>query len=123
MAQLSKALKTSQHLSKVVRNDANSLTDAVLTLFNLKRFCMMRVNAGGYMENGRYVKMAPTGTPDIIGYSPKGYAVAIEIKVGRDKLRPEQLEYIERLNATENGRATVVHNLDEAIEFLNTFTT
>ena len=121
MAQLSKARNRLSRSSKVVRNDANALTDAVLMLFNLKRFCMMRVNAGGYMEGGRYVKMAPTGTPDIIGYCPKGCAVAIEIKVGRDKLRPEQAEYIDRLNATEHGRATVVHNLDEAIAFLATF--
>jgi hypothetical protein len=41
--------------------------------------------------------------------------------VGRDKLRPEQQAFIDRVGKTPDGRAVVIRNIDEAIAFLATF--
>lgn len=116
MAKVNKLVK-----DKVVKSDANSLTAAVLTLFNAHGFELFRVNVTVPKIKGQYVRSVPNGTPDIIGYSPKGHFVAIEIKVGRDKLRPEQKVFIDKVSMTPDGRAVVIHNLNEALEFLKTF--
>ena len=106
---------------KVVRSDANALTDAVLKLFNMNGFHLFRVNTGLFKVGNRYIRSVPVGTPDILGHCPRGHFVSIEIKVGRDKLRPEQQAFIDRVGKTPDGRAVVIHNIDEAIAFLATF--
>ncbi len=108
---------------KVVRSDANALTEAVIKLFNLNRFHLFRINTGVFegADGNRDIVSAPTGTPDILGHCPRGHFVAIEIKVGRDKLRPEQQAFIDRVGKTPDGRAVVIRNIDEAIAFLATF--
>ncbi len=106
---------------KVVRSDANALTDAVIKLLNLNDFHLFRVNTGLFKVGNRYIRSVPVGTPDILGHCPRGHFVSIEIKVGRDKLRTEQQAFIDRVGKTPDGRAVVIRNIEEAIAFLATF--
>lgn len=72
----------------------------------------------GLARRGR-IHMAPTGTPDIIGYLPGGRMLALEVKLLGKKLRPEQAEWIEK--ATRAGVASaVVRSAEDALRFVAT---
>ena len=72
----------------------------------------------GLARRGR-IHMAPTGTPDIIGYLPGGRMLALEVKMPGKKPSVGQLEWIAK--ATSAGVAsTVVRSVDDAVRFVTT---
>lgn len=94
--------------------EANELTAEIIKRLNKIGFYVWRNNTVGYC-NGRYMN-AKKGVPDIIGYELKtGRFIAVEVKIGKDKLSAEQLEFLKV--AHENNCFAIVANTFE--QFLN----
>lgn len=69
----------------------NDLTKQAIDYLTTHGYVVWRTNAGYIKSN---VRLAPKGTPDIIGYSPKGRFVGIEIKGPNDVIRDSQKKWI-----------------------------
>lgn len=67
---------------------------------------------------GRRFQTAPAGTPDIIGFNGQGFFVGIEIKVGRDKLSKEQLDFRESLDLSLDGIFIEARCLEDVTDVL-----
>jgi hypothetical protein len=75
---------------------ANTLTQQALTVLKLNGWVVWRNN--NLAVKGRAF-IGRVGVPDIIGFNKKdGRFIAVEIKVGRDKLSPEQKLFLEYVN-------------------------
>ena len=73
-----------------------------------------RTNSGKARYN---IKLAPNGTPDIIGYLPGGKFLGIEVKKPGCKPSEEQLKW--HADAQEQGCAIIVaHSLDDVVRRL-----
>lgn len=90
---------------------ANELKAYCEKVLNLAGWHVFRVNAG--YSGRRNVKLAPEGTPDIIGYDREGRYVGLEIKVGRDILRDAQEDQLRKLGATKYGVAKVIRSKED----------
>ncbi len=72
------------------------LVKACLQYLKLKGVMAWRINAGGGIpivqpgQKRRAIHLAPQGMSDIIGILPGGSFLAIECKIGRNKLSPYQ---------------------------------
>ena len=75
---------------------ANELTKEAIEYLELHGYVVWRTNAGYVRSN---VKLAPAGTPDIIGFGPDGRFVGFEVKDGNDKVRPSQLAWLKTASA------------------------
>lgn len=69
-----------------------------------------------YKGKTQMIKMGAVGSPDIIGIY-KGKFLGIEVKSATGTLRPEQKEFLDKINA-EGGFAFVARNLDDVIKNL-----
>ena len=83
-----------------MKQNANSLTIAIVTYLNLNGYKVWRQNTVGiynvkrqaYMKNPNNMK----GVSDIIGFNKTtGVFIAVEVKVGRDKLSQDQIYFKE----------------------------
>lgn len=95
---------------------ANDLTQSIVDTLNLCGAFAWRNNSTGiydpvkkiFRKNPKTLK----GVSDILGIlSPTGRVIAIEVKIGRDKLSPDQKHYIETVNK-KGGIAFVVKTYD-----------
>lgn len=82
---------------------------------------LWRLNSGAfYNPQGRLIRVGPPGLPDIDGYLPvNGYAVrlGIEVKRGRDRIRPEQQAWGDALK-NAGGIYVVARSVAQALEEL-----
>lgn len=95
---------------------ANELSQYVMRTLNSNGFTVWRANSGYY---GKNVKLAPPGTPDIIGYDQYGCFIGVEIKVGNDQLRESQVIWHERLNKTLYGHVYIVKDTGDVEALLD----
>ena len=65
----------------------------ILALLYLAGVTAWRANSGYVKKN---VKLAPSGTPDIIGYTRDGRFLGIEVKLPGKPLRTSQMEWHEK---------------------------
>ena len=78
---------------------ANTLTKQILNYLFEKRVFAWRNSVGafgGLRANGQkiFLQFGKVGSPDIIGIlNPTGRFIGIEVKIGKDKLRPAQLSF------------------------------
>ena len=96
---------------------ANALTKHVLYLLKMKGVFAWRQNNGGVYDPTKKVFRANSsmrGVPDIIGYKNTDGAkfIAIEIKVGKDKLSIHQDTFLNNLNKA-GGIGRVIRNLED----------
>jgi hypothetical protein len=85
---------------------ANELKTYTEKELNAAGWHVFRVNAG---YGGRWnTRLAPTGTPDIIGYDPNGAYVGFEIKIEGDDWEDGQREELKKIHNTKYGRADVI---------------
>lgn len=77
---------------------ANALTKAVVALLALHGYHAWRQNNAAVYDPTRQVFRAGSATPgisDVLGYCRRtGRFAAVEVKVGKDKLSPEQTEFL-----------------------------
>jgi len=96
---------------------AGEITSAILTYLTLQGFAVWRQNTAGIYDQktGRY-RLNPQsrkGVPDIIGFRKSdGVFIGVEVKAGRDQLRPEQKQFLDELKAA-GGLAFVAHSFDQ----------
>ena len=87
------AAKKSQDIAAYRLSESQIQKQVIEALRRLDVY-VLRVNSGGHL--GR-VKLAPTGTPDLIGYlPPNGQMFALEVKADRGKLSEAQEAWAER---------------------------
>lgn len=110
------------NLPKKKSSPANELTSAVMKYMRLLKCAVARINTTGiYDENlGKYRYSGSTnGVEDVncvlpvyVGGLKLGVTVAVEIKVGRDKMRPEQLERKEHVE-NAGGHYIIAKTFDQ----------
>ena len=77
-----------------------------------------RNNTGALFDKrGRVVKFGLKGSSDIIGICPDGRFLAVECKRQGGRVRPEQIDFIEKIKK-HGGVAGVVHDTDELMKLL-----
>ncbi len=91
-------------------------------------------SAGGFQIHTRFVKMGMQGVSDLIGWKSVKYServgvmydndkviphfVALEIKVGRDKLSPLQKAFLDQVKEA-GGIAYEIRSVEEAVKALS----
>lgn len=90
------------------------LQNSIIKALNAIGFHVWRCNSGAIFIGKRMIRMAPKGTPDIIGFDSYGNFVALEVKLPGKELRKEQKEWIDAARESAVD-ADVVHGLDEAL--------
>ena len=92
----------------------NALTNKILKfLFENGCFCWRQNTAGRFDPKlGIYRSSRKVGVPDIVGCTPTGRLLTLEIKVGKDKLRPEQVGFIESVRHCQ-GIALVITSWED----------
>ena len=69
-------------------------------------------NQAGVVFKGRVIRMAPEGSPDIVGCMPDGRFLGVEVKLPGNKLRDKQAEFLAKLKDS-NAVAFVAHSVKE----------
>ena len=81
-------------------NTSNGLTQFVCNYLMWVNGFGNRINVTGRQINGKWIKSATAvGTADITAILPNGKTIFVEIKVGKDKARPEQLAMQQKLRS------------------------
>lgn len=97
-----------------MRDNPNSLVNAVLQYLSLRGILAWRNNTGSArMPSGRWVAFGVKGMPDVLGcLAPHGRTLAIECKTGTGRLSKDQKAVIDNLNAA-GALAFVVRSIDD----------
>jgi hypothetical protein len=81
-------------------------------LLKLREFTRQSISAV-FTRSWRKVPNAIKGVADIIGFNRKsGLWIAVEVKIGSDQLRPEQINWLTELHEA-GGIVIVAHDFDE----------
>jgi len=82
-------------LTKFSDNSANALTKIIMQWLRIRGGFGARVNSQGTYDprKGRFIRSGSTKGASDISAIIKGRAIELEIKYGRDKLRPDQIKY------------------------------
>jgi hypothetical protein len=77
------------------------LVPEILAYLKLLGFRCWRCNSGKVRVGRHWVRLAPEGTPDIIGFDRSGVFIGIECKRerGRTSVRDEQAEFVQAVIA------------------------
>lgn len=102
-------------------SEANDLTKSAIYLLTLKGFNVWRQNNNAVFDpkTGRFrSNSAKKGVPDIIGASPHGKFVGIEIKAGKDTVSDDQEQFM--LDMDRVGAYTcVARSIEDVQEFID----
>jgi hypothetical protein len=102
---------------------ANALTKAAIRYFSAKGFEVWRQNSAAVFDPTKKVfrsNSVKKGVSDIIGFHKlNGQFIAVDIKVGKDKLSPEQSEFLRQVEKA-GGVAIVVKSIDDIENFFKT---
>ena len=100
---------------------ANELQAAIVTFLNYHGyFVWVEKTVGIYDPTKKIFRKSKTnmaGKSDIIGITPEGRFIAIEVKIGKDFLKQEQIYFLDNIKS-KGGIAITVKSFDE---FLNHF--
>jgi len=78
----------------------------------------LKKNPSGKVKvKGGYVELGDSGWTDVIGFTSLGLIVAAEIKVGKDKLNPDQIKFRD-LVLSVGGHWAEIRSEKQAYEFL-----
>jgi hypothetical protein len=96
--------------------DEGDIQRGILVALGDLGICAWRQNSG--TARGGKIKLAPAGTPDIIGWLPvSGRMLAIEVKKPGEEPAPHQLEWLHRARAS-GVACTWVRSVREAVAFV-----
>lgn len=101
-------------------SDATELTNQIIDFIYRQGGYSWRASSVGVFDQkvGAYRTAAKKGVADILAVF-KGQLIAIEVKIGKDRLSPEQTGFIENIKHA-GGLAFVVHDFDSFCELWNT---
>lgn len=91
----------------------NDLTRFILDdLFSRGIWAWREDTVGIPLQGGGFRPAGKKGKPDVMGYCPSGRGLCIEVKTGKDRLRPEQVGF--QANCQRfNVFFLVVHDKDD----------
>lgn len=101
----------------------NNVTDAIIHYLRAIGGIAWRNNVGGFAgeytdrqgnTRRRFVSFGEKGQGDVLALMRDGTFVSVEVKTGRDKLRPEQVAWMDDVNA-RGGVAFVANSVDDVI--------
>lgn len=92
----------------------NELTKAILKLLHLHGFMAWRNNTGAFKADKRFIRFGDKGSPDVMAIDKSGRFYGIEVKTGKDKLRPDQAAWHENLKA-HNGISIIAATIDDVV--------
>lgn len=91
----------------------SDLKTAIISALNAAGCCVWRNQAG----RARRMKLAPTGSPDIVGFTRWGRFIGLEIKLPKGTTSPQQDEWLSRMRDA-GCIAGVARSVSEAIEIV-----
>lgn len=96
----------------------SDIQKGILDYLKLKKHLVFKHrNVGIFKQNtGKYIPLAAgeKGISDILGCTPQGKFLAIEVKQPKGRPTPDQLAFIERVN-TLGGIGFIAYSLDDVI--------
>ncbi len=104
-------------------SSTNAVTGTILVYLKLLGALAWRNNTGAFKgqytdkagnSRGRYVRYGCPGSGDVLALLNSVF-YSIEVKTGKDRLRPSQSEFMENVNRN-GGVAFVAHSLDDVME-------
>ena len=99
----------------MAQSETNATTQQILRFLFEQRVFAWRQNSLGIFDrsSGSYRASGKSGVADILAcVPPRGRLLAIEIKTGKDRLRPEQQGFLASIKAT-GGFCMVVHSFED----------
>lgn len=103
--------------TKIIEKESD-IVKAILDWLHYNHFKCWRNNSGAHFVSSKgkdyAIRMAPAGTPDIIGLSKQGKFIGIEVKRKRGIVSVEQAEFLLYLN-NSGGVGLVAYSLDDVI--------
>jgi hypothetical protein len=101
----------------------NETTRLILEYLFQKGCYAWRNSIGAIQSKGHFYSMGLTGSSDIFAiFPPNGRFIGIEIKTGKDKLRPEQVGFIKNCQHV-GADVLVVKDFEDFKNQLSTFDT
>jgi hypothetical protein len=98
------------------------LTRAIIEALTARRVWCWRNNAGvtvvGQGKSRRVIRMAPAGSPDIIGVIGNGRMFGLEVKTATVKVSSSQREWA-IIAAAHGVRYQVVRSISEALKWID----
>ena len=100
--------------------NANQLATYAVKVFTRAGYVCWRQNNVAVCDKGQFRRFVGLrGVSDVIGFhATKGRFLAVEIKVGRDRLSPEQEQFLNAVTRA-GGVGVVVRHADDLKEYLN----
>jgi hypothetical protein len=100
--------------------NANQLAAYAVKVFTRAGYVCWRQNNVAVCDKGQFRRFVGLrGVSDVIGFhATKGRFLAVEIKVGRDRLSPEQEQFLNAVNRA-GGVGLIVRHADDLKEYLN----
>jgi hypothetical protein len=99
--------------------NANQLAAYAVKVFTKLGYVCWRQNNVAVCDKGQFRRFVGLrGVSDVIGFhAKKGRFLAVEIKVGRDRLSPEQEKFLDAVNRA-GGVGVVVRHADDLKPYL-----
>jgi VRR-NUC domain len=136
IARAAAALKDgmSDPLAPLKKRPHGALKNAVMRAVNqLPGVFVFPTGVGSFRVGARFVRMGMKGTPDLVGWKTDQYSrrvgvmydnafmiptfIALEVKVGRDTLRPEQRAFLDKVRDA-GGIAAEIRSVEDAVRLL-----
>lgn len=103
---------------KIIASE-KEIQKSILDYLSLKGINAWRTNSGiqfsTYKDKSYITRLAPKGTPDIIGFLNDGRFLGIEVKKPGGIISDEQIIFIEKINQA-GGLAFVAFSIDDVIK-------
>lgn len=89
------------------------ILNAILSYLHYRRICVWRNNTGGFKnKQGHFYTFGLKGSGDILGLTKEGRFISIEVKVPGRKPTPNQVQFMETVNANR-GLAFVATSVED----------
>jgi len=79
---------------------------------------LYKQETGVSKRGGAYIPYGKKGHSDVLGFTSKGVVVAVEAKVGADKLSPDQVKFRDLVLAV-GGYYAEIRSEQQALDFLS----
>ena len=94
------------------------LSKSIREALGLLGYVVWRQQSGRVRVRGAIMHLSPEGTPDLIGYTPQGRLIALEVKAPKGKERPAQTAWLARAKSAGCLVGTV-RSVGEAVALVN----
>lgn len=95
------------------------IVNAIIKYLNYQGFYIFRVNAGMMFTKGKVFRGAPAGVSDIIGITPQGKFIALEVKLPKRKnnVTLPQRQFLDTI-IKKGGIGDVVDSIEDVKRYI-----